>query len=390
MNTNIEKSIKIIHIITRLDIGGSSDIVLRLSDEQKKRGYDVLLISGLTKDTAFDIERFNKRTGINIIFIQYLKRDINLFNDLITLGFVMFLLLKEKPTIVHLHSSKAGFIGRIAAKLLGVKCIIYSTHGHIFYGYFHKVKTWFFIQLEHMAAYFCDAITTLSKNEKMEFCRRKITKGEKIFIVPNGLDIKMYSHNHKRKLRSELGIDESAIILGWIGRFEAVKGPDMFISVCRKLKALDPYPNTKAVMIGNGKLYQEIKRNCKTCGLADFMFFTGYRKEINILLNDIDILILTSRNEGFGMVILEAMANGKPTVAMDVGGVKEIIENGVTGYLVPYGDSDAMANCIFSLIQKKEDRILLGNNAYQKSHRYSFKEMSNKYEYIYNNILSVK
>ncbi len=377
---------KIFQIITRLDKGGSADIVLQLSEELKKRSYDVRLVSGLTGDPTTDINKYSERTGINVKFIPSLRRDVSILNDLKTLYILVRLLLKEKPEIVHLHSSKAGFIGRIAARIAGVRCIVYSTHGHIFYGYFSKVKIWVFIQLEKLGACCGDIITTLTEREKADFCNLKIASEDKIIVVPNGLiNIESYSGKGAGRLRAEIGIDKDTILLGWIGRFETIKGPDIFLKVCRRLKETST-ENFGVVMVGDGTLFDDIKKQSESLGLNKFLHFTGYRSAIADIIKDIDILILTSRNEGFGMVVLQAMAAGKPVIAMDVGGVGELIEDGETGYLVPFDDIDSMVRYIQRLINNSKDREFLGANGYKAAQKYSFKEMVNKFEAIYGKI----
>lgn len=379
---------KIIHIITRLDKGGSADIVLKLSEEFKKKGYNVSILSGFTKDPVIGIDEFVKRTGIKIHTLSYLYRDISPFNDIKALFYITRYLLKEKPLIVHTHTSKAGFIGRVAAKLSGVKCIVYTTHGHIFYGYFTKLKTRFFIYLERFAAFFCDAITTLTEKEKKEFLHLKIAKEEKIFSIPNGIDITQFSKTRNGNLRKELGIEHIPTIIGWIGRFEYIKGPDIFVSVCRKLfKTVD---SVSAIMIGDGSLFNDIKSKVLESGLERSLLLLGYRSDVINILKDIDILVLTSINEGQGMVILEAMAAGKPVVATNVGGVAEIVEHGSTGYLVNSRDIEEITRYLMELILDKEKMRVFGINGYNMAKKYSLSEMINRFESLYISILHRK
>ncbi|MBT9169659.1 MAG: Alpha-D-kanosaminyltransferase [Syntrophomonadaceae bacterium] len=303
--------------------------------------------------------------------------------DILAFFYLFKFLRKEKPLIAHLHTSKAGFIGRIAARLAGVKCIVYTTHGHIFYGYFSRLKTWLFIGMERIASFFCDAITTLTEKEKGEFLSLNIAKEEKIISVPNGLDINPFSEAKKGTIRREFGIDDKTVLIGWIGRFETVKGPDIFLSVCKKLN--DTFSEgVIAVMAGDGILFDNIKKERDMLGLNKFLLLLGYRNDIISLLADIDILVLTSLNEGFGMVILEAMAAGKPVVAHNVGGVAELIVDNVTGYMVKKGDIDAIVSRINDLIKNRDLYDSLSVNAYNMATKYSLSEMVNRFEGVYN------
>jgi glycosyltransferase involved in cell wall biosynthesis len=381
--------IKICHIITRLDKGGSAEVVLQLAGELHARGYDVHILSGLTVDPTPAVAEFTRKTGIAVRFIPHLQRDIRPAQDILALFYLINLLKREKPAIVHLHTSKAGFIGRIAARLAGVPCIVFTTHGHIFYGYFSKLKTWAFIGMERVAAHFCDVITTLTEKEKTDFLNLGIANPQKIVPVPNGMDLQPFFTAKRGQLRQEFGIPDETFLIGWIGRFEPVKGPVFFLSVCERLRDRS-HGGVMAVMAGDGSLYDEMKCRRDGLGLDNFLLMPGYRSDIRNLVADMDIIVLTSLNEGFGMVILEAMAAGKPVIASDVGGVSELVADHVTGYLVRQGDTDAIVNHVISLMTNRELYNALSAQAGRTAGRYSLTAMIDKFEELYRAVLTVK
>lgn len=380
---------KIIQIITRLDKGGSAEIFLKLAEGLHNRGYDIGILSGLTADPTPAVADFVKNTGIAIRFLPHLQRDISPVRDMRALFDLVRFLRREKPSVAHLHTSKAGFIGRIAARLAGVPCIVFTTHGHIFYGYFSRLKTWVFIRMERFAAHFCDVITTLTEKEKSDFLSFGIANGKKIIPVPNGMDLLPFYTGKRGWLRQEFGIPADTFLVGWIGRFEPVKGPDIFLSVCEKLRDLSD-GGIMAVMLGDGSLYDEMKDRRNRLGLEKFLLMPGYRGDIALLSADIDVVVLTSLNEGFGMVILEAMAAGKPVIAHDVGGVAELVADRATGYMVKWGDTDAIVRHVLDLMTNRELYNALSAQASRMAGRYSLTAMIDKFEELYQAVLTVK
>lgn len=378
----------ITHIITRLDRGGSADLVLKLAAEQKKRGCEVAVISGRTVDPVVDYHEYHQQTGIMIEFMDCLQREIRPWLDLQALWRLFRLLRRRRPEIVHLHTAKAGFIGRLAARAAGIRGVVYTTHGHIFHGYFNQLKTGIYIWMERLAAACGGLITTLSEAEKRDFICRRIAPAARIISVANGLDRTPFTMAQKGAIRRELGLDDKTPVIAWVGRFEPVKAPEIFITVCRQLHR--HYGNRiRAVMAGDGPLMSKIQAERKLHGLDDFLLLPGFRHDIVPLFIDLDLLVVTSINEGFGMVILEAMAAGKPVVSHDVGGIAELLVEGKTGFLVPVGDVEAIYDRLTRLLNDREMYTAMSQAASRRAASYSLTTMTNRFDDIYQQVQTV-
>ncbi|OGR00025.1 MAG: hypothetical protein A2505_05705 [Deltaproteobacteria bacterium RIFOXYD12_FULL_55_16] len=376
---------KIIHIITRLDRGGSADLLLKLAAAQRRGGREVAIISGRTVDPVADCHEYHRQTGIRIEFVNCLQREIHPWLDLQALWRLFRLLRQRRPDIVHLHTAKAGFIGRLAACAAGIKGVIYTTHGHIFHGYFNRLKTGIFIQMERLAAACGSLITTLSEAEKQDFICRRIAPAARIIPVPNGLDLVPFLEAKRGIVRKELGLDDKTPLIAWVGRFEPVKGPEIFLAVCQQLH--QKYGSRiRAVMAGDGALNEKIRQERELRGLTDFLLLPGFRQDIVPLFTDLDLLVVTSINEGFGMVILEAMAAGKPVVAHNVGGIAEVVAEGETGFLVPVGDISAISDRLHLLLNDRKLYTAMSQAASQRAAAYSLTAMTNRFDSIYQQI----
>jgi len=376
---------EIVHIITRLDRGGSADLVLKLAAAQRERGREVAVISGRTVDPVADCQEYHRQTGIKIEFIDCLQREINPWLDLQALWRLFLLLRQRQPAIVHLHTAKAGFIGRLAARAAGLKGVVYTTHGHIFHGYFNCLKTAIFIRMEQLAAACGGLITTLSEVEKQDFVCRRIAPAAQIIPVPNGLDLVPFITAQRGAVRREIGLDEETPVIAWVGRFEPVKGPEIFLEVCRQLQR-QYGSRLKAVMAGDGALNEKIRQKRELSGLHDFLLLPGFRQDIISFFTDIDLLVVTSINEGFGMVILEAMAAGKPVVTHDVGGIAELVVDGETGFLVPPGDVDAICSRLNLLLNDRELYAAMSQAARRRAKTYSLTAMTDRFDVIYQQV----
>jgi glycosyltransferase involved in cell wall biosynthesis len=371
---------RVLHIITRLDKGGSADVFLDLTSGLRKMGHDVFIAVGPTLEPQTDIDTYSQKSGIPVHHIKYLQRDCSPFTDCRAFLEILKVIKKIKPHVLHTHTSKAGFIGRIAGRLAGVNVAIHMPHGHIFYGYFSSLKTRMFILLETIAALFTYRILTLTEIEKMDYIREKIARAEKIATIPCGIDIDRYSLSH-RTVRDEIGIPPGLPVIGWVGRTESVKGCEYFLRACKLIKK--ELPDARYLFIGEGPLKGEMEELARTLNISKEVIFAGYRTDMPEIMNSIDLLLHTPLNEGLGRVLLEAMICEKPVVAADVGGIPEIIEHGVQGFLVPAGDTAAMARESLRILKDQELSKALGSAGRERALEYSTENMVRKINTLY-------
>lgn len=349
------RKIKVLHIITRLCVGGAREVVLRIIDGLDKEKYDVTLVCG-PEDAAIGCEETSK---LRIVVIPQLIRGINLIKDLIALIKLYSFIKKGKFDIVHTHTSKAGILGRTAAKLSGVPIIFHMPHGSIFHPiYLGKLSIFILSKIEKMAALYTDKIIVGANNEKEDFINKGIGSEDKYVKIPyyfvrEGFsDVKVDRQAKKR----ELNIPDDVLLFVNIARLVPEKGHIFCLEAFRKVA--DEVPNVMLLIVGDGRLKETIERKILELNLQKKVMLTGFREDIPEILSIIDISLHTSLWEGTPLAIVEAMSLGKAIVATAVGGIPEIIKDDVNGVLVQPQNTDELAKWIIRL---SNDRALLTN-----------------------------
>lgn len=358
------KKLKILRIIARLNIGGPAIHAVLLTKEFNDNEFESVLMHGAISNKEGDMGYIAKRYGVNPVYVAALKREINPFLDIAALWGIFSYMRHYKPDIVHTHTAKAGTLGRIAAILAGVPVKVHTFHGNIFYGYFGSASTRFFIFMERFLAKFTNviiAISTLQKNEIVQ--RYRIIPAKKCRVVRLGFDLERFLISEQKKgiFRNKLEVDKDDILIGIIGRLVSIKNHKMFIDaaghVMKNVKG-SPAEKIRFVIVGDGELKEELLIYADSKGFAKKIFFTGWNKDMDEVYADLDIVTLTSINEGTPVSLIEAMASSKPVIATDAGGTKDALGN--VGLLVPSGDYRAMGDKMLELVYSEEKRRELG------------------------------
>ena len=358
------KQTKILRIIARLNIGGPAIHTILLSDELKRLGYETVLVKGSEGEKEGNMMDLADSRGIKPVVVPELGREIGLINDIRAFFKLYKLIKKEKPDIVHTHTAKAGTLGRIAAWLAGVPIIIHTFHGHVLTGYFGRLKSWCFIQIEKVLARISTRLITLSDKLKEELVGMGIGNHDRFEVIPLGLDLKPFlnSSEHKGEFRNEFGLSGDAVLIGIIGRLVPIKGHRLFLEAARSVISEFGIRNSelKFVIVGDGELRKELESYAEELGVAENVIFTGFRRDLPVIYADLDIVSLTSFNEGTPVSIIEAMASGKPVVAADVGGVSSLVKDSITGLLVRPGDTRSLTESLLWMVEKPEMREKMG------------------------------
>jgi len=358
--------IRVLRIIARLNVGGPAIHAVLLSEGLNNDRFSSHLIAGKPEKEEGDMAYFAKERGVTVTTIPELGRHIRPWNDLVALFKIFRIIMKEKPDIVHTHTAKAGFIGRLAASLAGVPVKVHSFHGHVFHSYFGPVRTRVFIFIERLFGRFTDRIIVVSDSIKDDICGRfKIVDGSKVSVIGLGLDLDKFRDAAplKGKFRKELNIGEEVVLTGIIGRLAPVKNHKLFLDSIALLdkEALDA--RARFLIIGDGELRKDLETYTAASGIGDRVSFIGWRRDLPAIYADLDLVALTSLNEGTPLSLIEAMASRKAIAATAVGGVPDLIIDGQTGLLVKSEDPAAFAKALSRLIGDKELRMWLGDEA---------------------------
>ena len=345
---------KIIHIITRLDLGGSAEDVILICRNLDPAKYDVLLVYGGSK---WDPALLPFRSAD----VPELKRDISLLHDLRALGRLYSLIKREKPDIVQTHSSKAGFLGRLAAKCAGVKCILHNPHGHIFYGYgFNRIQLAAFILFERIAAALSTRIIAITEGEKKETLEKSIGKRSQWVVIHSAVEHSPLSMEKARSIREQFDIPADATIVGTVARFERVKGIPVLIDAAALLKNRT---ELLFLLVGDGSERALLENKIAEFGLQRQCRLTGIQTDVADFMAAMDIYVQPSLNEGMGKTIVQAQMLGKPVIASRVQGIPDVVLDGKTGMLVPPHDPRALASAIAAMISDTERRQRMGSAA---------------------------
>ncbi len=394
------ENIKVLHIITRFDKGGSAQNTFLSLLGLKKKNYQLSLVSGLSSESEMKYEEIKAKEkdiqkleseGVEFTQCPSLLRRINIIKDLKAFFDIWRKIKKYNPLIVHTHSSKAGLIGRSAAKLARVPIIVHSPHGHVFFGYFGPFKTKLFIILEKIASRITDKIVTLTNREKKDHLLFKIANEDKFSVICSGIElnlIKESNYDEKQNFKKELGIPKNSLIVGTAGRLVPVKGPEFLIKASKYI--ISKYPDTYFIFAGDGPLEQDLKKKTLEMGVSENIIFLGWSDNLAKIISIYDIFVLPSLNEGMGRVLVEAMALGKSIVASNIGGIPDLVIHEKNGFLVTPENPKELAKYIQVLLEDKNKREKMGLAGKEIAMNFSAESMIEKISSLYEELLIQK
>ncbi len=381
--------VRVAHVITRLCKGGAQENTFHTVRLAKRDRFAPDLISGPTAGPEGTIEPGIEAAGIPILREPFLVREPAPLRDWLTLRRLERRFRRERYDIVHTHTSKAGFLGRLAAERAGVPLVVHTPHGNIFHGYFPAWKTRLFVWMERHAARRTDRLIELTRGGIEEHLAEGIGRREQYAAVFSGIDTAPFEKavRNREETRRQLGFSHDDFVVGGVGRLERIKGFDYFVEAAKRIA--EAAPEARFLLAGDGAQAGALK--AAAAPLGGRVRFLGLRNDVPALMAAMDVLVAPSRNEGMGRVVLEAGAAGIPTVASRVGGIPDVLDDNETGLLVPPGEVDALAEAVLALARSPERRRLMGATARAKVvPRYGLEKMVECIENIYEELLDEK
>jgi len=344
-------TVKVAHIITKLELGGAQKQLLSLIRSLDRKKFRVFLFTasqGLLASEAASIP------GLTLYKSKYLERRINPFKDLLALIEISRFISQHQIRIVHTHSSKAGILGRFAARMAKAQVVIHTVHGWGFHRYQPFLEHWFFKNLERLAARFSERIIAVSPADKKTGLQSGIGREDKYSLVNYGINYAQFSGKRACGIRKEFGIADNAPLVTNISCFKPQKSPLDYVKFTYLVS--QSLPQARFLFVGDGLLRGKIEKMILRLGLQERVFLTGWRGDIAEILSASDILVLTSLWEGMPVVALEAMAAGCPVIATRTGGVEELIRDGENGFLVAPKDMHTASEKGVRLLKDKNLR----------------------------------
>lgn len=388
----MSQPIKILRIIARLNIGGPAIHVVNLNAGLDPSRFESLLVSGTENPGEGSMLDYALSRGVQPIVIPEIVGEATFKpRDLRALAKLYRLLRQERPHIVHTHTAKAGFLGRLAARLAGVPIVLHTYHGHVLHGYYSPLKTQLLRRMEQVLGCFTDCIIAVSAQVKNDLVAYGLGSTDKISVIPLGFDLDPFlsCQQYRGEFLRELGLNDGTRLVGIIGRIFPIKNHRLFLDAASRVAAI--VNSTCFVIVGDGILRTEMENYARELGISDRAIFTGWRRDLPQIYADLNVLVVSSDNEGTPVSAIEAMASGVPVVGTRVGGLPDIITDGENGYLVPPKDPEALAEAILRILQNSELASRMGQTGQTMAReRFAIQRLISDTENLYSRLLKEK
>jgi glycosyltransferase involved in cell wall biosynthesis len=343
-------------MITRLNVSGPTMHVTLLAQKLGAPDFESTLVCGTLEPGEGDMAYFAEAHHVTPTVISELGRAIHPIRDIKTFWKVYKLIQEVKPDVVHTHTAKAGFIGRMAAQMAGTPVIIHTFHGHIFEGFYSWPVNQLFILLERLAGRSSDTIITLTDGLRRELAEDyHVARKGRMTVLPLGMDLDVFAQTPRKSgaFRTAWNIPADVPLIGIVGRLSSVKNHALFLQAAAQVKS--SLPSARFVIVGDGETRPALETQVEALGLKESVIFTGWQRDLAPLYGDLDALVISSLNEGTPVSVIEALAACCPVVATAVGGLPDLLDHGALGKLTPPGNADALAAAILDTILNPPD-----------------------------------
>ena len=343
--------VRVLRIISRMNVGGPALHALLLNERLDPTRYDSRLVAGQVGEAEGDYLALHGAAPERFVSVPALGRQVEGWRDWSAFWSLVRLMRSFRPHVVHTHTSKAGALGRIAATLCRVPVIVHTYHGHVFDAYFSPLKTRFVVATERLLARGASALVAVTARVRRDLLARGIGGDDQVVVVSLGLDLDplLAAPARRGELRRELGLPADAPLVGIVARLVPVKAHEVFLAAARAMAPVRP--DIVFLIVGDGERRAELETAARASGLGDRVRFLGWRADLDRLYADLDVVVLTSKNEGSPVALIEAMAAGRPVVSTRAGGVEDVVIDGTTGVVVPIGDVTAIARAVVNLLE---------------------------------------
>jgi len=349
---------RILRVIARMNVGGPAIHATLLLNGLDPTRYQSMLATGRPEPGEGNyLDLYGIDLG-SVVEIPELGREPHLWRDWVAYRRLVRLIREFQPHIVHTHTAKAGLLGRLAAWRCGVPVIVHTFHGHVFKGYFSRSKEAVFVFLERLLARATTRLVAVNATVRDEVLHRGVGRPSQFEVVALGFDLARFTASSARRgeLRAELGLGADTPFVGIIARLAPIKAHDVFVAMAAIV--LRSFPDAVFAVVGDGERRAEVEADVKARGLERSFRFLGWRADLDRVYADLDVVVLTSRNEGSPVALIEAMAASRPVVATRAGGVAELV--GDAGLLADVDDAAAVAAGVTRLLADRAFAAELG------------------------------
>ena len=378
----------VLHVHTVPVVSGSGINTLLSMDGLPRDRFEPALACGRGLSPGEPLLELVEQRGMAVHRLRHMVWGLNPLQDVLVVWELVRLMRRHRFTVVHTHNSKAGFVGRLAARLAGVPAVVHTVHGFAFHDQEAPWKRWLYRTLERLASGWCDRLIMISQPLVDWAVRDRIAPRERMVKIYSGIDLGAFHAPADRdRVRASLGLPQDAFVIGEVAKLWDGKGHDVLFEASAQLAAR--IPSLRVLVVGDGELRPSLERLAQRLGIAPRVCFTGFRDDVPSLLRALDVAVLPSRFEGMGRAVVEAQAAGRAVVASRVGGIPDVIEHERTGLLVPPGDAQALARAIERLHREPSLREQLGQAARRAvNERFDARTMVRQIIGVYDALLS--
>jgi glycosyltransferase involved in cell wall biosynthesis len=343
--------VRVLRIISRMNVGGPALHALLLNERLDPSRYDSRLVAGQVGEAEGDYLALHGADPERFVSVPTLGREVEGGRDWSAFWALVRLMRSFRPHVVHTHTAKAGALGRLAAMLCRVPVVVHTYHGHVFDAYFSPLKTRLVVTAERLLAGRASALVAVTERVRRDILARGIGRQDRVVVVPLGLDLDpmIAAPARRGELRRELGLAADVPLVGIVARLVPVKAHETFLQAARAIAPARP--DAVFLVVGDGERRSALEAMAREPGLAGRVRFLGWRADLDRLYADLDVVVLTSKNEGSPVALIEAMAAGRPVVSTRAGGVEDVVTHGRTGFVVPVGDAGAVARAVLDLLE---------------------------------------
>jgi glycosyltransferase involved in cell wall biosynthesis len=389
--------VRVVRIITRLNVGGPSIQASTLSHRLRARGFETLLVHGQLGAGEGDM-RYMIDPGTRTRQLPALRRPLAPAHDTLALAQLIDILRDERPDIVHTHMAKAGTLGRVAAAVYNRTAgrrrrarVVHTYHGHVLEGYFSAGMARVFTAAERQLARVSDAIVAISPQIRDELLTgHRIGRADQYRVIPLGFDLDTLAaidDAARARARAALEIPAGAQVVTTVGRLTAIKQHQLFLEAARQIGPR--HPDAVFLIVGDGELRAELEAAASAFGIASRVRFLGWRRDLATIYGASDVFLLTSRNEGTPVALIESLAAGVPGVSTDVGGIRDVIDSDRVGLLAPFGDAALLADHVGALLADPDRRRRMGDEGRRSiTARYTLDRLVDDVEQLYRELLN--
>ena len=392
---------RVLRILNRLAVGGPVLNATYLTRYMAPE-FETLLVVGEKEDHEKSAEFLARDLGIQFVTVAGMGRSINPASDYFAYRELRKIIKSFKPDVVHTHAAKPGALGRLAASASKVKAVVHTYHGHVFHSYFNPVKTGVFINVERYLGRKTDAIIAISDQQKKELTKDfRIAPEEKFSVIPLGFDLDRFRNGQEAKrkqFRTEFSLADDEIAIGIIGRLVPIKNHYLFLKAIKHVLTRSDR-KIRAFIIGDGETRQDLENIAREVSIPfttendpehlQPLVFTSWRRDIDVINAGLDIICLTSFNEGTPVSLIEAQAANKPVVSTRVGGISDIVIDGKTALLADINDTELFSEHLLRLVDDENMRRDMGALSHEHIlNKFSYQRLVRDMSNLYNELLN--